>query len=89
MTISGRATALFPPLRNFWPRHRKGTTNKKHSSYLTQLFQNALLHAALFEINSRTVDHLINNGLVNRSDRLVRHGDLDRNVVYSYGKGTR
>lgn len=53
-------------------RERERNTNDC-STYQSQLLQHGLFDTALLEIDSRTVDHLLDDGLVNTSHGLVRH----------------
>lgn len=43
------------------------------STHPTQFVEHALVHATLLEIDSRTINNIADNLLVNSSDRLVRH----------------
>lgn len=42
-------------------------------TYQSQLLQDGLLNTALFEVDSRAVDHLFDDRLVDVSHSLVRH----------------
>jgi hypothetical protein len=46
---------------------------------LTELFQDRLFDAHFLEINARVVDDLVDDGLVDASNRCVRHdGEMDK-----------
>lgn len=43
--------------------------------YLFQFFQNTVVDAILLEVDTDSVDHLVDDVLVNGTDSVVRHGD--------------
>jgi hypothetical protein len=53
----------------------KGNADVAKLTYPSQLFQHSLVHAALLEVDTRTVDHIFDNLRVDRSNCLVRHFD--------------
>lgn len=50
---------------------------KESEAYLPQLFQHRLFNTILLEIDSRAVNDLVDDGLVNRSHCLIRHSEVD------------
>lgn len=43
--------------------------------YLFQFFQNTIVDAILLEVDADSVDHLVDDVLVNGTDSVVGHGD--------------
>ncbi len=49
--------------------------------YLAQLLQRGLLDAALFEVDARRRNHIVNDVLINGADRRIRHLDEMESAV--------
>ncbi len=52
---------------------RKVDGKETHHTYHSQLLQHMFIHATLFEINARALDHIIDDLLVYVSDLCIRH----------------